>query len=261
MGSSASQIAWTIAFQKTPILLTRGIAANLPGRILPIIALTEAANFVSGLLQGRVNIDLDSFFANFKPLPGSQLLSFQAATYPYANQSVAANSIISQPLPISMLMTCPAQVPSAGPTVTGPSLPGVSTLAQKAGGYPGKLAIMTALAQTLALHSGMGGTYSVMTPAYIYTDCLLLSMRDVTGGESQQVQYTYQLDFSQPLVSLASAQSALNRLMQNLSDNTPIDGDPSTELPTALPASTPSVLVSGGFDLPGLPTTLGGSPL
>lgn len=245
MGFNPARVAWQLAFQISPILLTRGIATNLPGGILPIVALTEAANFVSGLLQGRVNIDLDSFFANYKPLPGSQLISFQAATYPFANQAIAANAIIAQPLPISMLMTCPAQGNNAGSSVqVAPTLPGQSALAQKIGGYPIKLAIMTALQNTLALHSGMGGTYSVMTPAFIYTDCLLLGMRDVTGGESQQVQYVYQLDFSQPLVSLASAQSALNTLMQKLTNNTPISGASSTPLPTALPSSIPSPLTA-----------------
>jgi hypothetical protein len=245
MASNASRTAWAIAFQKTPILLTRGIATNLPGGILPIVALTEAANFATGLLQGKINIDLDNFFANWKPMPGSALISFQAATYPFANQAIAANAIISQPLPISMLMTCPAQLPPASGNVQlAPTLPGQTALAQKSGGYPGKLAVITALQTTLALHSGLGGTYSVMTPSFIYTDCLLLNMRDVSGGESQQVQYTYQFDFLQPLVSLASAQSALNSLMQKLTNNTPISGATNTPLPTALPSSIPSPLVA-----------------
>lgn len=222
MGLNLGRAAWEIAFQKTPILLTRGIAANIPGGVLPIVALTEAANFVTGLLTGGPNINLDDFFANFEPMPGSALISNQAATYPFANQSIAANAIIAQGLPIPVKMTAPATGKIA---------------------YPIKLATMTALKGTLDQHNNLGGTYSVITPSYIYTDCLLLSMRDI-GSDTQQKQVVWQLDFFQFLVSLQAAQTALNSLMQKLNSKVPISGSPGALTAAGLPASIPAPLTA-----------------
>jgi hypothetical protein len=41
-----------LAFQLSPILLCNGIATDIPGGVLPIIAITEASHFVLGLLSG-----------------------------------------------------------------------------------------------------------------------------------------------------------------------------------------------------------------
>lgn len=233
MGISSAQSAWILAFQKSPILLTHGIAASLPGQILPIIALTEATNFLTGLLTGGPDIDLDNYFANFEPMPGSTLISNQIAMYPFANQAIAANAIIAQPLTVAMKMIVPAQANANN----------ILTQLTATGGYPIKLAIMTALQKAFALHVGMGGTFSVITPGFIYTECILTTMRDVSVGESKQVQHTYQLDFVQPLVTLAAAQTAFNSLIQKLTSGLPIS-TPGQALPTGLPASIPSSLTA-----------------
>src|SRR5271154_619703 len=90
-------IAYKLAFQLSPIVLTGGIATNIPGGMLPILALTQPLQFLSGLLSGGEDIELDDFFANFHPMAGSTLLENDYGNYPFANQAVAANSGIAQP--------------------------------------------------------------------------------------------------------------------------------------------------------------------
>jgi uncharacterized protein YcfJ len=238
--STAGRTAWSLAFEVSPILLTRGIAQNVSGRVLPIVALTDAATFASGLLSSGT-LSTDNFFAKYYVLPGGMLINQQVAAYPFANQAVAANAVITQPLPVSMMMVCPAR-PGSG--VVGATLgaaagglagaalgtgvaPGiVGGVLAGIGGYAGKLATMSALQKTLAQHNSMGGTYSVLTPSYIYTDCIMTAMRDVSSeGETKQYQVRWQFDFLQPLVlSQASADSALNSLAQKLQTGLPLTG-------------------------------------
>jgi hypothetical protein len=211
----AGFITFKLAYQLTPIILTSGIATGLGGA-LPIIALTEGPNYLDAfqaIVENAINPQLDGFFASFQPLPGSALLSNQVATYPYANQTVAANAIIPQPLNISMLMLCPA--------------------GNASGGYPLKLVTMTSLQNSLSQHNLLGGLYSIITPSYIYTNCIMTGMHDISGGESRQTQFVYQLDFLQPLVTVPQAQNALNGLMNKLSNG------------TAIPGGTPSWSVAG----------------
>jgi hypothetical protein len=222
--SYAAFVSWKLAFQLSPIILTGGIATGLGGA-LPIVALTEGANFVTSLLTGGVNIDLDGFFANYQPLAGSSLIRQQVGMYPFANQTVAANAVIAQPLNVSMAMTCPA--------------------GNASGGYPLKLVIMTALQNSLQLHNSTGGLYTVITPSYIYTNCILTDMIDVSGGDSKQSQYMWQLNFIQPLVTIQSAQTALNGLMQKLSDGTaPQGGSPSWSIAGQLVNNPTNLLTS-----------------
>jgi hypothetical protein len=221
MSISPGYVAFKLAQELSPIILTRGIATAVGG-YLPIIALTEGLNFAAGLLTGGDALNLDNFFAHYTPLPGGSLIKNQVATYPFANQSIAANAIISQGLNISLMMNCPAR----------------GTL-----GYAVKLATMTALKATLDQHNNSGGTYSVVTPSFIYTDCILTDFRDVSGGESKQYQYQWQLDFFQPLVSLQAAQTALNNLMQRLTNGTP-PGTPSGAAAIGLPVGSPLSLAA-----------------
>lgn len=197
--------AFKLAYQVSPILLTGGLAAGIPGFALPIIAITEAASFFSGILSGPDNIELDNFFANYRPLPGSTLIDNQIGTYPFANQTVAANAIIAQPLRLSMLMQCPARAVL---------------------GYITKLITLTALKQALDQHNQLGGTYTIVTPAYFYTNGILTNMRDVTPGGEGQVQSAYQLDFEFPLLTLETAQSVQNNLMSQITGGSQISGQP-----------------------------------
>ncbi len=204
MSVSAGLAAFKLSFQLSPIIFTGGIAAGitaaLPGGGLPIILITEALNFTEGLLAGAEDLNLDDFFANFHPLPGSTLIDQQIGKYPFANQAIAANAVIRQPLTISMRMICPAR--------------------QEAG-YALKLATITALQAAFAAHNGSGGTYTVATPSYFYTNCVMNGMRDTSNAQSAQAQNTYQLDFEQPLLTLQDAIQAQNNLMSQITAGVP----------------------------------------
>lgn len=196
-----------LSFQICPIFLVGGIASQMPGNTLPIISITQAQDFSFGVLGGSDNIDLDSYFANFQPMPGGTLIDNQVGMYPFANQAVAANAIIAQPLVISMLMLCPV----GGAT-----------------GYFSKLSTMMSLQATLKQHNASEGTYTVITPSFYYTNCIMTNMKDVTGAQTKQVQEAWQLDFFKPLLTLEDAQQAQNNLMSKISSGTAVSGDPPT---------------------------------
>lgn len=187
--------AFKLAMELSPILLTNGLATAMAGGVLPIIAFTEAAHFTLGLLSGAENIELDDFFAHFEPIPGSTLIDNLVATYPFANQAVAGNAVIKNGLTLSMLMICPARDQLA---------------------YADKLLTMTALKQSLDQHITLGGTFTVITPAQIYTNGLLIRMSDASFQQSRQPQNTYQLDFFFPLLTLEQAQQSQNNLISRI---------------------------------------------
>lgn len=174
--------------------------------MLPIVTITEAASFLLGILNGSIDIDLDSYFAQFKPLPGSTLISNQLGEYPFANQAVAANAVITQPLVVSLLMTCPVR---------------------SAGGYFSKLLTMTALKQILDKHISSGGTFTVATPSYLYVNCILMDVRDVSSGQTKQAQTMWQWDFRQPLLTQDAAAGVYNSLMSKIAGGLPTGDAPS----------------------------------
>jgi hypothetical protein len=208
MSISPGMAVFKMAFQLSPIILTNGIANLIPGGMLPIVLITEALNFVDTLLTGNLSSleNLDSFFANFHPLPGSTLISQAIGKYPLANQQVAANAIIVKPLTISVRMICPVQ---------------------EEAGYFLKLATMMTLQSALSTHNVSGGTYTILTPSFPYTNCVFLQMTDVSSAESKQAQNAYQMDFEQPLLTLQSIQQAQNNLMSQITAGTQINGAPS----------------------------------
>lgn len=210
---------YKLGFQKSPIILTAGVATLIPGGMLPIIALTEAANLIDGLLSGLDITDLDNTFANFKVQQGTELIKNEVATYPFANQGVAANSIIVQPLRVSVLMTCPAR--------------------NKAGAFL-KTATMTALQKVLSVHNTSGGLYTVVSPSYIYTDCMMLSMTDVSGAETTNPQSEWQIDFFQPLITGSAAVAAQSNLMSKLSNQTKVTSSSWSSLGTSAGVSVPT---------------------
>ena len=194
--------AWQLAFEISPIVLVGGI---IPGGMLPIVSILQAADFTAGVLGGSVDFDLDDSFAHFSPLPGATLIDNQNAKYPFANQTVAANAIIAQPLRISLLMKAPAKT---------------------TGGYPAKMITMTALQVMLQTHIAAGGTFIVATPSFIYTNALLLSLTDASDTRSFQPQNAWQWDFEQPLLTVNQAQGVLGNLMSQITGGTQITGQP-----------------------------------
>ena len=201
MSYSAGAAVFKFGFELSPIVLTGGIFSDpgFPGGALPLIAITQPLAFVNGLLSGGDNVNFDSFFANFNPASGSTLIDNDIGHYPFANQAVAANAVIQKPTLLSMLMYCPAKGPD---------------------GYALKLATMTVLVQVLKYHIRKGGTFTVLTPAQIYTSGLLVKLTDVSGGESKQAQNTYQWDFEFPLLTQDDTQPFLNSTMNTLTGQT-----------------------------------------
>lgn len=195
--TTAFRSAYDLAFQVSPIILVGGIASGSIGNMLPIIALTgQAAAFAQGALSG--GLSMEDFYARFVPLPGSTVINNTAGKYPFANQQVAANAIIEEPNSVSLRMIAPVK---------------------SGGGYLSKMAIFTALQTSLRTHNNAGGTYHIATPSYIYTNCLLLQMSDITSDANRQQQIEWQLDFERPLITqeaAASAQASLNAKMSKL---------------------------------------------
>lgn len=204
MSASPGRQKFQVSFQISPIILTGGIAL-LAGGSIPIVSLTQAKDYDLGILAGAQDVDLDSFFAHFNPAASTDLIDNEVSLYPFANQATAANSIVTKPLRISLTMIIPVQGP---------------------GGYGEKLQVMTALKASLDKHNNQGGTYTVATPAFYYTDCLLTNLRDISGGDPRQPQMVWQWDFLQPLITLAAAAQAQNTLMSKLSSQTKLAGDP-----------------------------------
>lgn len=199
--ANASRTAYDLAFQVSPIVLTGGLASGILGGNLPISALYgQVAGFVQGALSTG-SLGTEDFQYRFVPLPGSTVISQTVGMYPFANQLVAANATVQQPLSISLQMIAPVK---------------------DAGGYLTKLAIFTALQQSLLSHNASGGSYTVATPSFIYTGCLLTSVTDITGAETKQQQVAWQFDFVQPLISKQQALAAQSALMSKLSNGAQI---------------------------------------
>lgn len=242
MATSPGLDAYKLGFVVSPILLVNGIARVMPGQMLPIIAITQSVDFVAGLLNGAANLDLDDFFAHFHPLPGTSLINQAVGTYPFANQATAANAVITEPNVVSMLMTCPVR---------------------SATHYAEKLATMMALKTALDSHNASGGTYTIVTPSYIYQGCVMTGMRDASSGQSKQGQWLWQIDFIKPLLSLTDAATALSSLMAKIDGGLQIAGNPTwsglgTVTGTAANPVLPTLIPSSS-SLPGasLPPTVG----
>lgn len=199
--ANVARSIFQLAYEISPIFLTNGVAQNIPGQMLPIVAITEAASFAGNVLEGNGAPDLNQFIARFRSLPGSTLIDNEIGDYPFANQAVAANAIIAKPLRLSMLMNSPAN---------------------QGGGYVAKLITFTALKATLDEHNQSGGTYTILTPSYIYTNCIITSMVDVSRPDSQQPQNAWQFEFVKPLLTDSEATSVLNSLMSKMDAQLPV---------------------------------------
>lgn len=187
--------AFALSFQISPIILTGGTASLMAGGMLPIIQALSLA-------FSDTSLSLDDVFANFRPLPGSTLIEQKIGNYTFANQAVAANAVIADPLTISMMMELHVR---------------------QDGGYALKLATMIAMQSMFSQHNASGGTYTIATPAFFYTDCVMTRMADASDG-SKQAQNSYQLDFVKPLLSLTQAAQAQNAAMSKISSGLPTDG-------------------------------------
>jgi len=193
--ADAYMAQYNLAFQVSPIILQDGIAK---GGLIPIIQLYGQV----GNLAPSASVN--DFFAQYLPLPGSTLISNTVGMYPFANQTIAANAVIQQPLTLSMKMIAPVN---------------------QQGGYLTKLATFTALQGSLQLHNASGGTYVVATPAFVYTNLIMTGMESLPSDDAQQ-QIEWQLDFIAPLLTLAAAAAAQNNLMAAVTGGGQIVGTP-----------------------------------
>ncbi len=206
--NSAGRVAFQLSYQISPIILTGGIAALMPGGLLPIVTILDAGSTLFGLINSATTsqeFSLDDSFAHFSPLPGSSLLEVELGKYPFANQAVAANAIIKQPLHLSMIMKSPVRGP---------------------GGYTNKLITMSALQAIINQHSDLGGTYTIATPAFIFQSGILLRVFDA-GSDGKQPQVNWQWDFEFPLITLAQAAAAMSTTMGKMSQGLQTDGSTS----------------------------------
>jgi hypothetical protein len=201
VAASSGLTQYELTYAINPILLVGGAAGPTPGATVPLMTYLQGSNFASLLSQGNAGFNLDDSFAYFQPIPGSTLIANQLGAYPFANQATAANAIITQPLNVSLMMIVPVR---------------------EAGGYTLKNAAMTNLQALLAAHVLAGGTFTVCTPSFVYTTCILVRLADVSGGETHQVQWRWQWDFQKPLISLADAEQAYNGLMGRLAAGTQV---------------------------------------
>jgi hypothetical protein len=224
-----------LGYQCSPIILVGGLAQNIPGQMLPIVCITEGISLLTGALAGNFPTSMDDFFAQFTVVPSGRLITQQIGHYAFANQAVAANATVTEPLTVSVRMDCPAK---------------------GAGEYVAKLAVLTALQAALSAHNSAGGLYTIATPSFIYTNCIMTTLTDISGGVSAQVQYQWQFDFEQPLVRLQAAQQAYSALLNKIAGGTQIS-DPawsSPEVAAASPVSGASSQVQGGGALTGTQT-------
>lgn len=212
-----SRSDYIVSNQVSPIILVGGVAGT---GMLPIVSVLSSQNYDLGVLSSAGPDYFSQFFGQFRVLPGHTLMDNEVATYPLANQTVAANAIITQPLKVALEMLVPAD---ENMTVSS------------------KLARMTALKSLLDKHTAMGGYYNVSTPSYIYQGCLLVNLSDETDdddGSQAQVRWVWQ--FMQPLLTEQAAQAAQNQAMSKISSQTQNAGNPPGSKPLVTNLSQPS---------------------
>lgn len=195
MASSAFRDVYDLAFQVSPIILNGGIVSSVPGGMLPVIGLVGQLETFALSIGATGGASADNFYAKYVPLPGATVINNAVGTYPFANQVVAANAVIQQPKNVSLMMIAPVK---------------------GTGSYLAKLGIFTALQTSFESHIAAGGTFHIATPAFIFTNCLMTGMTDVTDGSSKQQQIQWKLDFVQPLITQVAAASAFGAQMSKL---------------------------------------------
>jgi hypothetical protein len=210
---------YQLQYQICPIILTGGVANSSAGAMLPFIFLTNPEAF-----DPDSEFQLTDAFAIFQPAVGGSLVQQTIAQYPFANLSVAANAIIRDPIQISLIMMTPMKQESA---------------------WSVKLATISALKATLDAHNNAGGTYTVMTPGYIYDNMLMLDLVDVSMAQSPLPQNAWRWDFTRPLITQAQTEAAMSNLMNQLTNGTS-SGNGLADAPSGSADETGSPAVSAG---------------
>lgn len=192
---------YRLGFEISPVILCNGVAEAIPGGMLPIVALTQSASFVTGLIGGAINLtDLDKYFCHWRPVQGATMVDYDIARYPFANQTVAANALLAQPLRVSLMMDAPVNENTGAMT---------------------KLVTLSALQAVLQAHANLGGTYIVATPSIIYNNCILKTVKDSSTGNDPLPQRSWLWDFEQPLIATTDADRAVTNFLKRIDAGDP----------------------------------------
>lgn len=192
---------YRLGFEISPVILCNGVAEAIPGGMLPIVALTQSASFVTGLIGGAINLtDLDKYFCHWRPVQGSTMADYDIARHPFANQTVAANALLAQPLRVSLMMDAPVNENTGAMT---------------------KLVTLSSLQAVLQAHANLGGTYIVATPSLIYNNCILKTVKDSSTGNDPLPQRSWLWDFEQPLITTTDADRAVTNFLKRIDAGDP----------------------------------------
>jgi len=234
-----------INYQISPIILTGGLAAQLGEGALPLISLFGIGP-VSSTQLPFIPGTLDDAFGAFNVLPGGTLVTQSIGKYPFANQWVAANAVIREPITVSVIMDAPMR-----------PAPGFSNDV-----WALKHNVFTALKAALDLHNNQGGMYTISTPAFDYTNMIMTNLTDNSRGNNSLPQNAWRFDFERPLVALQELIEIQNAFMSKITGAVP----PTTPLPTGVqvgsmgsnPTMAMTIKASAGLAATGMGYGLGG---
>jgi hypothetical protein len=231
---------YQLLYQITPIFLNDGIASNIGGGILPILALLNPNAYNTLFSGGSDTFNMDSYFGIFQPAAGGSLIQQQIAEYPFANLSVAANAIVRNPIEVSMIMVTPMKTQYS---------------------WAVKNATMTALKTALDTHNNIGGTYTVFTPAFTYYNMVMLGLSDMSNPQIVLPQNTWKWDFRRPLVAQSDLVFAENNLYAKITGGVATPAEWTSALTAlGLPASSVNQGPGSGGTAPiAPPITIGGT--
>ncbi|MEQ9902573.1 hypothetical protein [Pectobacterium aroidearum] len=220
---------YTLGFEISPVILCGGVAEGIPGGMLPIVAITQSASFVTGLLSGSLNlVDLDKYFCHWRPIQGATMIDYDIARYPFANQRVAANALLAQPNRVSLMMDAPVNENTGAMT---------------------KLVTFSALQAVLQAHANLGGTFIVATPSLIYSNCILRTVKDASASNEGLPQRSWLWDFEQPLITEKDSKRAENSFFNKINGGDKVTDSAWTNTANAL----------GNTALGGSVSSIGGS--
>jgi hypothetical protein len=210
---------WKALYQVSPITLVGGLASSVPGNMLPVLALSQpnlmplASQLQASLLaqvQSQSNVanlggttsgNLDDAFGAFNVLPGGTLCVNTVPKYPLADNTMASNAIVRDPINVSVIWDTPMRGANA---------------------WTNKLSVMEALKQTLDRHNNLGGLYIVMTPAHYYDNLILTSLTDNSRGGNSLPQNAWRFDFERPMVmNTVEGAASQNLLMSKITAGVP----------------------------------------
>ncbi len=190
--------SFKLQYQFAPIVLVGGIAQQYSDNgEISILQITEGSDSV-------VYENDDDYFAHFRLMPGGTLIDWTPQEYPYASMVMAANAMVKNALRFSMAMRCPVRT--------------------NANNYAALQQKLTYLQSRLDQHISQGGTFNVLTPGFIYLDCLHSKLIDVTPASATVGQTEFQWEFVQPLVTQGAAQQVFNNQYAKMQNGFPING-------------------------------------